>query len=67
MIVVKEIGFDFGLELRSYIFISHISIHGIESVLNLLFFTIKLLYNTPNLVNTVSINKTTNVLNANSV
>ena len=63
MIKVKKISFDFRLEFRTYLFVSHVSIHNSKSVLNLLFFTVKLLNDAPDLIKTVCVDKTTDKLN----
>ena len=67
MIKVKKICFDFRLEFRAYFFIPHVCVHDSNSVLNLLFFTVKLLNYSPNLIETVCIDKTTNELDGNRV
>ena len=64
---MKQIGFNLTSQSWCYVFVSHVSVHHTDSVLNLKLFTVKLLNDSPNLIQTVRVNQTTDKLNRNSI
>lgn len=60
---MEKISLNFGLKFRTNVFISHVCVHYCDSVLNLLFFAVKLLYDSPDLIKAVCKNKAADKLN----